>query len=118
MAPKKKKNKEPGMAIGIIIVGSLLVVAAIVLLLSQGNAASQPITEQPAVNIPYPDIKRVSLKDAKTAFDQGQAVFLDVRSVESFNAARIPGAVSIPLGELEGRFTELSKDDWIIPYCT
>jgi len=40
-----------------------------------------------------------------------------VRPVEEYRAAHLPGAVSIPLGELEHRLHELPRDRQIVAYC-
>jgi hypothetical protein len=69
-------------------------------------------------NRPFPEIIRVTLEEAKAAFDGKMAIFVDVRSADSFNTAHVPGAVNIPLAELEGRISELNPDNWIITYCT
>lgn len=47
----------------------------------------------------------------------GQATVLDVRPAEEYRAGHIPGAISIPLGELKARLKELPKDREIIAYC-
>jgi rhodanese-related sulfurtransferase len=44
-------------------------------------------------------------------------VVVDVRPVEEYRAAHLPGAVSIPLGELEQRLSELPRDRQIVAYC-
>lgn len=67
---------------------------------------------------PYPDVPRISLKDAKAAFDEKAAVFVDTRSEASWSVVSIPGAINIPSGEMETRYTELDPNDWIILYCT
>jgi rhodanese-related sulfurtransferase len=56
--------------------------------------------------------------DAKAAFDLEQAVFVDVRERAFYNESHIPGALSIPLNEIEARLGELNSSDWIITYCT
>jgi len=61
-------------------------------------------------------VERISLEDAKAAFDSGNAVFLDVRASGSYEASHIPGAVSIPLNDLPTRIGELNPSSWIIPY--
>ena len=61
-------------------------------------------------------VPRVSLEEAKAAYDSRQAVFVDVRTAESYAQAHIPGALSIPLAELPNRIGELNVDDWIILY--
>lgn len=118
MARKKRaKNQQKTIAIGIIAAGAVLLIAAILLLVSQGN----PTTTAPqneVSDIPYPSISRVSIDDAKTAYDQGKAIFVDVRSSGSYEAVHISGALSIPLSELEGRLNELRREAWIITYCT
>lgn len=42
---------------------------------------------------------------------------LDVREVEEYDEAHIPGVVHIPLGEVEKRFNELNKEDEIYIIC-
>lgn len=69
-------------------------------------------------DIPNPDIERVSLSDARTAFEQQSAIFLDVRDPASFEAAHIPGAINIPVAQIETRLAELDANARIITYCT
>ncbi len=47
----------------------------------------------------------------------GEATLLDVRPPEEFEAGHIPGAVSVPLGELEARLADLPRDREIVAYC-
>lgn len=47
----------------------------------------------------------------------GEVIVLDVRPHEEFAAGHIPGAVSVPLNELERRLTELPRDREIVAYC-
>ena len=61
---------------------------------------------------------RVALSEAKAAFDAGEAIFLDVRTSQYYQQAHIPGALNIPLDELEARLGELQPGRWIITYCT
>ena len=68
--------------------------------------------------IPYPDIPRVSVGDAKAALDLGTAVFLDPRGEPYYSQGHIPGALAITEEELEARLDELDPDTWIITYCT
>jgi len=48
---------------------------------------------------------------------EGAVTVLDVRPVEEYNAGHIPGALSIPLNELERRLAELPYDQEIVAYC-
>jgi rhodanese-related sulfurtransferase/DNA-binding transcriptional ArsR family regulator len=47
----------------------------------------------------------------------GSAIVIDVRPREEFEAAHLPGALSIPLSELEQRLAKLPKRKEIIVYC-
>ena len=42
---------------------------------------------------------------------------LDVRPVEEYNAAHIPGALSVPLKELKRHLAELPRNQEIVAYC-
>jgi 3-mercaptopyruvate sulfurtransferase SseA len=103
----------------------VIIAAGLVVLLGIGLWLLNPFKSSPTAtpttnraNIPFPEIPRVSLADAKAAFDIKNAVFLDVRGEPFFAQGHIPGALSIPLAELSTRLSELDKTDWIIPYCT
>ena len=47
----------------------------------------------------------------------GEVTVVDVRPGPEFDAGHIPGAVSIPLGELKKRLRELPKHRAIVAYC-
>ncbi|WP_030542651.1 metalloregulator ArsR/SmtB family transcription factor [Streptomyces albus] len=47
----------------------------------------------------------------------GEVVVLDVRPAEEYAAGHIPGAVSIPVGELPERIAELPPDTDVVAYC-
>lgn len=47
----------------------------------------------------------------------GAVTVLDVRPPEEFHAGHLPGALSIPLKELERRLSELPHDREIVAYC-
>ena len=48
---------------------------------------------------------------------RGEVTVLDVRPPEEFRAGHIPGALSVPLAELERRMADLSRDRDIVAYC-
>jgi 3-mercaptopyruvate sulfurtransferase SseA len=85
---------------------------ATVAVTSTPTAMEIPLTED--------DVTRVTLEDAKAAFDSGTAIFVDVRSWDSYKAGHIPDAVLIQLQEIEAGPAKLKlpKDQWIITYCT
>ncbi|WP_425334842.1 ArsR/SmtB family transcription factor [Myxococcus stipitatus] len=47
----------------------------------------------------------------------GELTVLDVRPPEEYRAGHIPGALSIPLGELKARLKELPKAREVVAYC-
>jgi len=111
----RRQNTRSIWPIILIAAGAVLLVGALIWLLSQ-NGAEQP----PVVSASQQDqgIRRVSLADARAAWVNGSAVFVDVRGEQFYDAGHIPGAVSLPLEELPSRLNELNPDDWIITYCT
>jgi hypothetical protein len=82
-------------------------------------AAQLPLvpTVAPATSLTL-EIPRVSLEKARQAFDEKTAIFVDVRNAETYAADHIPGALSIPVTDLQSRLNELKTSDWIITYCT
>src|SRR5258706_16414122 len=66
------------------------------------------------------DVPRISVENAKAAYDSGEAVFIDVRSASEYDAGHITGAMEIALADIESNPTGLNfdKDQWIITYCT
>jgi rhodanese-related sulfurtransferase/DNA-binding transcriptional ArsR family regulator len=47
----------------------------------------------------------------------GLATALDVRPEDEFALGHVPGAINIPLGDLEQRLAELDPDQEIVAYC-
>ena len=56
-------------------------------------------------SLPYGEIKTILDRDNK-----GEFLVLDVRQPEEYEAGHIPGAMLIPLGELEARQGELVEN--------
>ena len=72
------------------------------------------------------DVKRITPEEAKSLLDSGDGyVYLDVRTVEEFNAGHVPGAKNIPFIDRMGpnpHFVEIveknfSKDARLICGC-
>lgn len=82
------------------------------------------VFKRPAATVSTPtpasvaQVQRVSLEDAKAAFDGKEATFLDVRDSSAYAASHIPGSVLIPLSDLPNHTGELDRKAWIITYCT
>ena len=90
----------------------------------QTESTAIPIAEisRPQLDIPLTEenVSRIDVHEAKAALDSGQAILVDVRSVESYVKGHAAGAVSIPLQNFEDNIGSLSleKSQWIITYCT
>ena len=113
-----ENNKRPIFPIILIIAGLMILVGALAGTFLFSDANDQPGGINPDAGMPFPQIQRVDLSDAKRAFDDGSAVFVDVRGQTFYQNGHIPGALSIPLNQMEDRLEELNQDDWIILYCT
>lgn len=112
---RKARKSSTSIPLPLILIGlgALMVVGVLVWqAVSASTAASQGRT------VPVEEIDRVSLAASKAALDDQSALFLDVRDSASFQAGHIPGAVNIPLAQLESRVSELDPNQWIITYCT
>ena len=96
----------------------VLLFSMLLLLLSACAPPAQPAPPIGEPQISETEVPRISLEEAKSALDAKTAVFLDVRGAGSYAASHVPGALSIPLNELEGRLAELDPEQWIITYCT
>lgn len=63
-------------------------------------------------------VPRVSPDELAEELKAGSAVIIDVRDLESFKAAHLPGALQIPLQFVEGEIPYLPKDKKIVTYCS
>jgi hypothetical protein len=103
----------------LVILGVLLLVGAgawFFVFQPQSEANIVPIL--PESGIPYPEIQRVALPEAKAAYDNQEAVFVDVRGEQYYQQGHILGALSLPEDQLPDRIAELDPQAWIITYCT
>jgi rhodanese-related sulfurtransferase/DNA-binding transcriptional ArsR family regulator len=63
------------------------------------------------------DLEPVPAKELLDRARKGLVTVLDVRPPEEFAAGHVPGAVNIPIHELEKRLGELPKRKEIVAYC-
>lgn len=113
-----KQQNRAMFPIILVVAGLLLLVGAVVSVLLLNSPGDQLTVEDPSQEGSYPQVSRVDLAQAKSAYDSGTAVFVDVRDQVYYDNGHIPGAISIPLGEIEDRLDEIDPNDWIILYCT
>lgn len=63
------------------------------------------------------DSTAVDTDELLRRLESGEAVVLDVRPGSEYAAGHLPGALHIPLEELESRLAELPADREIVAYC-
>lgn len=114
------KNKQLNITIFLFVVGGTFILLSATMIFMQNRFQNQVVaTEEPLhTEETYPEIPRVSLEDAKAALDSSSAIFVDVRSAETYAESHIKDSVNIPLAEIESRIGELEANQWIITYCT
>ncbi|HKH90180.1 MAG TPA: metalloregulator ArsR/SmtB family transcription factor [Gemmatimonadaceae bacterium] len=62
-------------------------------------------------------LEPVTLDELRRLVRDGDVTVLDVRPREEYDAGHIPGALSVPVAELERRLGELPKRKEVIAYC-
>ncbi|NOZ72935.1 MAG: zinc-ribbon domain-containing protein [Chloroflexi bacterium] len=124
--PNKKSRPNPrgskSLALWAVVGGVILLLIVGGLVLSNNNPSTPSISDIPdshdVEGIPYPEVARISVSDAKALYDSGNAIIVDVRSQGEYDTAHVATALSLPLVDLEVRYRELPKDATIITYCT
>lgn len=83
-------------------------------------AAAAPLAAAPAADHQHVEgeFERITIDELKPLVDSGQATVIDVRSMEQYLAAHIPGSLHIPVARVEGEIPYLPKDKLIVTYCT
>lgn len=66
---------------------------------------------------PLGDYHKISLDESLDKHKRGEIVLIDVRPSEEYEYDHIPGAISIPLGELAEHLNELPTNLEIVTYC-
>lgn len=113
---------------------TLMLISALAFVIACQSAAApksvKKIEEQPDTKAPVAkqdnhdehdhgeEAARISLEDAKTAYDAGEAVFVDTRSEMSYKTEHVKGAINIPASDFENRYKSIPKDKKIITYCS
>jgi 3-mercaptopyruvate sulfurtransferase SseA len=88
-----------------------LAIALLALLMALSACQARPRTQD--------EVPRVAPSVLKERLDAGEGVLVvDARSSGEYAEAHIPGAISVPLSDLEGRLDELPRDQEIVFYCT
>lgn len=62
-------------------------------------------------------LEPVDAEDLLERARAGEVLVLDVRPPEEYQAGHVPGALSVPLDELERRLSDFGRDRDIVAYC-
>jgi len=83
------------------------------------TVASEHLPDVEAARAAYlgPDTEQVSRDELLRRARSGAVTILDVRPRHEYNAGHIPGALSIPLEELEDHLAEVPAEHQIVAYC-
>lgn len=78
-----------------------------------------PATEEEPIPTEVSQVPRITPQELKEKLDANQDVIVvDARSRKEYDSLHIPGALSIPLSEIEERHGELPQEGEIVLYCT
>jgi rhodanese-related sulfurtransferase/DNA-binding MarR family transcriptional regulator len=94
------------------------VVAALVSLRQLAEARS--LEAQSLVRDFLAETRDLEMIDSDSLFARmrdGQVVLIDVRPRDEFEAGHIPGAISLPLEDLEDHLSELPRNTRVVAYC-
>ena len=64
------------------------------------------------------DAPRISLAEAKKAFDSGTAIFIDTRGEDVYKQEHVKGAINITLQDDASKYNSIPKGKKIIVYCS
>lgn len=99
---QKKASRLPVWLVGLVAVAVIALAAVLLLNRDDQGAAGTPA--------------EISVSEALDKREDG-AFILDVREPSEWQEYHIPGATLIPLGELQGRVSELPQDQEIVVVC-
>jgi predicted sulfurtransferase len=88
---------------------TLMAIGAVAALLAAVPAQDDPLAS--------PTL-RIEWRDFKTLYDAKHMVVIDVRDAGSYGAGHVPGALTVPLDQIDTRVGELKKlKKPIVLYC-
>ncbi|MDP1569492.1 MAG: metalloregulator ArsR/SmtB family transcription factor [Vicinamibacterales bacterium] len=91
------------------------------LMASLSAVAARNLAEVERIRLAYfadrDGMEPVSREELLQRTRDGLVTVLDVRPADEFAAGHVPGAVNIPLGELEARLAGLDPDREVVAYC-
>ena len=63
------------------------------------------------------EFEQVSIEELQKRLRKKEALLIDVRPEAEYQAGHLPGALGLPLDDLEGRLNELPRNKTIVAYC-
>ena len=87
------------------------------LALREASAARLAEVERAARDYLGEDVQRIGRDELRERLARGDAILIDVRPQEEYEAGHIEGARSIPIEELDEHLAELAGDREIVAYC-
>lgn len=84
---------------------------------SMAGAQTRTVTPQPVHVGSWENARRIPREAAIRMVDTGKAVFVDIRSFETYTKGHIKGAISVPRSQLIHRLREIPPGKLIITYC-
>src|SRR5688500_17966239 len=84
---------------------------------SQTGNPSIKITQPSKEDQQLAKARRIKREEAQKLVAQGKAVYVDVRSLDSYNRRHIKGAISLPGSQLLSRLNEIPPGKMAITYC-
>lgn len=82
-----------------------------------GGNESSSATGGAAVEVTTGTVGAVSVEQAHAKLQDDTAVMVDVREPDEIAERAVPGAINIPLGELEARANEVPKGKPVLVFC-
>ncbi|MGP0577212.1 ArsR/SmtB family transcription factor [Paenibacillus peoriae] len=65
----------------------------------------------------FSDVEGITLEELAKRMENGEVTLIDVRPVDEYEAAHIPGAISVPIEELAEQLSALPLKNKVVAYC-
>jgi rhodanese-related sulfurtransferase len=122
MKPIRKPGTLLTRALFLVLAGTLAGLVANALRPANGIDWFYPWSQYLEARAAEEGIALASLQETLAAAQSGEALVLDARPLADYDAGHIPGALSLPMSEVEQAFVEMqlfmSPDMPIITYCS
>ena len=103
---------RPRNSLPVILLASAVLVVIFIFGLRSGLGPDVALDE----DVPFEGVERLTLNQAYVAFLQEDAIFIDVRPLGDYNAGHIPQSISMPMASLDGRYSRLDPEAWVVVY--